>query len=80
MFLYSFTPSMEVASTIDVSSDLGQFECYLMTYLDSNGKTVEQYSYPKLGVVKFRYPAPANKIGYMDVTVSETNVPYKEHN
>jgi len=75
--LYSFTPSTEVVSIIDVSSKLGTFECYLMTYLDTEGKTVEQYSYPKLGVAKFRYPAPAGKIGYMDLTVSGTNVPYK---
>ena len=75
--LYSFTPTMAVVSTIDVATALGTFNSYLMTYLDSNGKTVEQYSYPKLGVVKFRYPAPAGKIGYMDVTVSSTNVPYK---
>jgi len=75
--LYSFTPTMSVAKTIKVDTSLGTFNCYLMTYLDTNGKTVEQYSYPALGVAKFRYPAPAGKIGYMDVTVSSTNVSYQ---
>ncbi len=73
---YSYTPSMKVIGITPVRTTLGTFECYRMTYEDTNGYRAEQYSYPLVGVVRFTYPAPAGKSGHMDLTLSSTNIPF----
>lgn len=75
--LFSYTPSMKVISTADVRTSLGTFECYRMTYEDTNGYKAEQYTYPKVGVTRFTYPAPAGKLGHMDLTITSTNVNFR---
>jgi hypothetical protein len=75
--LYSYTPMMQVTSLADVRTTLGTFECYRMSYQDSNGYLAEQYTYPAVGVTKFSYPAPAGKSGHMDLTITSTNVQFR---
>lgn len=74
---FSYTPTMKVISIVPVRTTLGTFECYRMTYADTNGYLAEQYTYPIIGVTRFTYPAPPGKSGHMDLTISSTNISFK---
>lgn len=70
---FSYTPTMKIVSVVPIRTALGTFETYRMTYVDTNGYRAEQYDYPAIGAVRFSYPAPAGKMGHMELTLSSIN-------
>lgn len=67
-----------VASTMRTTTALGTFEGFRLVATSSRAPTVDQYVHPALGVVRYRHEAPAGRRGYMDLTLSSTNVPFTQ--
>jgi hypothetical protein len=72
----TYDRTMTVASLARTATAMGTFECFRIVATESNGRRVDEYTYPTLGVVRYRHAAPAGKNGHMDLTLSWTNLPF----
>lgn len=67
--------SFRVAATARTTAAPGTFEGYRIVVTDTRAPTVDHYVHPAVGVVRYRHEAPAGRRGYMNLTLSATNLP-----